>query len=217
VSNGSEPNLSSRGGNPSLAASSGFELDESDEVDVQPLPFRWIPVLFRPGGVEAVAAVNFGVESWEEKKGQCGSAGPERKGRRDSGGRRSWEKRRELVREKNASSAHRERGGGGGKKNGGNNAENAPSGFGRESLPIKVLQVPVLRIVPVLVEGVLAVCRVPLAVETCARSGKVSKRKTTRSGGENNRRTVVVPPVGREACPPGCEDVNPRVAGLEES
>jgi hypothetical protein len=114
VSNGSEPNLSSRGGNPSLAASSGFELDESDEVDVQPLPFRWIPVLFRPGGVEAVAAVNFGVESWEEKKGQCGSAGPERKGRRDSGGRRSWEKRRELVREKNASSAHRERGGGGG-------------------------------------------------------------------------------------------------------
>ena len=114
MSNGSEPNLSSRGGNPSLAASSGFELDESDEVDVQPLPFRWIPVLFRPGGVEAVAAVNFGVESWEEKKGQCGSAGPERKGRRDSGGRRSWEKRRELVREKNASSAHRERGGGGG-------------------------------------------------------------------------------------------------------
>ena len=50
MSNGIEPNLSSRGGNPSLAASSGFELDESDEVEVQPLPFRSIPPAGRAAG-----------------------------------------------------------------------------------------------------------------------------------------------------------------------
>lgn len=39
VSKGRAPNLSCRGGRPSLAASSGFDEDESVEVEVHPLPF----------------------------------------------------------------------------------------------------------------------------------------------------------------------------------
>ena len=196
MSNGSEPNLSSRGGNPSLAASSGFELDESDDVEVQPLPFQSTPALFRPLRSNPSRSYPSASNPASRRKVIAGQRVTPRKEGRDIGERRSGEEGRGESSSGTEMRRARIRKGSKGRE----------LTFRRESLPIKVLQVPVLRIVPVLVEGILAVRQVPLAVETCARSGKVSKRKTTRSSGGNDRRTVVVPPVGPEACPPGCEE-----------
>lgn len=118
-----------------------------------------------------------------------------------------WKEREELA----EIGMHRAR-----VRNGGKGKEKLA--FWRVSLPIKVLQVPIVGIVPVLVEGILAVWQISLTVETCGKSGRVGEGKLGEAVAKNDDpRTIVVPPVGPEACPPGYQDVSARGASLERS